>query len=103
MALNAEFKKAVEDSKKLTGKPGNDELLHLYALYKIANGEDISKAPAPGMFDMKAKAKKKEWQKLVDEGITSDQAPGMYVAFVEDLKEKHGYDENKVPEPVGGS
>lgn len=50
-----------------------------------------------------AKAKKKEWQKLVDEGITSDQAPGMYVAFVEDLKEKHGYDENKVPEPVGGS
>jgi acyl-CoA-binding protein len=25
----------------------------LYALFKVANGEDISKAPAPGMFDLK--------------------------------------------------
>ena len=25
----------------------------LYALFKIANGEDITKAPAPGVFDLK--------------------------------------------------
>jgi diazepam-binding inhibitor (GABA receptor modulating acyl-CoA-binding protein) len=27
------FKKAVEDSKKLTSKPGNDELLELYGKF----------------------------------------------------------------------
>lgn len=26
------------------------------ALFKIANGEDISKAPAPGMFDLKVRS-----------------------------------------------
>jgi hypothetical protein len=25
----------------------------MYALFKVANGEDITKAPAPGMFDLK--------------------------------------------------
>ena len=77
------FKTATEDSKKLITKPSNDELLELYgnsapqppslplsiiilaellllltqnlaALFKIASGEDISKAPSPGMFDLKA-------------------------------------------------
>ena len=73
---SAAFKTAVEDSKKLVSKPTNDELLRLYgtpttpprifntcqltflllrtALYKIANAEDITKAPAPGLFDLKA-------------------------------------------------
>jgi hypothetical protein len=27
--------------------------VQLYALFKVANGEDITKAPAPGMFDLK--------------------------------------------------
>ncbi|KAM4056932.1 acyl coA binding protein [Hirsutella rhossiliensis] len=103
MPLSPEFEKAVVDSKKLTGKPSNDELLDLYALYKIANGEDIAKAPAPGMFDMKGKAKKNAWQKLLDEGVTPDQAQVKYVALVEDLKTKHGYDADKVPEAVGSS
>lgn len=69
------FEKAVADSKKLTSKPSNEELLDLYgtpgpgrpasadghptdsiaALFKIANGEDISSAPAPGMFDLKVR------------------------------------------------
>ena len=78
------FDTAVADSKKLTSKPGNEELLKLYgksflhahtialyrgtrcgrqtvtnmsltALFKVANGEDISKAPAPGMFDLKVR------------------------------------------------
>lgn len=74
---SAAFKKAIEDSKKLTSKPGPDELLQLYgnprlfpplattpynltrhlslsALYKIGTGEDFSKATAPGTFDFKA-------------------------------------------------
>ena len=69
------FEKAIADSKKLTSKPSNEELLDLYgtpgpghpatpgdhptdstpALFKIANGEDISAAPAPGMFDLKVR------------------------------------------------
>ncbi|ROW16647.1 hypothetical protein VPNG_01553 [Cytospora leucostoma] len=95
------FDTAVADSKKLTSKPSNEELLDLYALYKIAQGEDISSAPAPGMFDLKGKAKKNAWQKRVDEGVTPSQAKEEYVALVETLKTKYGYDANKQPEAVG--
>lgn len=99
--MSAAFTKAAEDSKKLLAKPSNDELLELYGLYKVGNGEDISSAPAPGMFDMKGKAKKNAWQKIVDEGISAETAQERYVALVEQLKAKHGFDENKVPEAVG--
>ncbi|KAL2158919.1 hypothetical protein VTH06DRAFT_2949 [Thermothelomyces fergusii] len=102
VAQSEAFQKAIVDSKKLTAKPNNDELLDLYALYKIGTGEDIEKAPQPGMFDLKAKAKHRAWQKAVDDGITVEQAQEKYVAKVEELKQKYGYDENKVPEPVGG-
>ncbi|TVY18582.1 Acyl-CoA-binding protein-like [Lachnellula arida] len=136
------FDTAVADSKKLTSKPSNDELLELYGnplpypsqqnisdevpgLYKVATGEDISKAEKPGMFDLKirfwyfrlgwigldwvglvgvgadGKAKKTAWQSKVDEGLTSDEAKEKYVALVESLKEKLGYDADKVPEAVG--
>lgn len=97
------FDTAVIDSKKLTSKPSNDELLQLYALYKVGLGEDISKAEAPGTFDLKGKAKKRAWQKVVDEGLTKEQAQEKYVKLVEELKEKYGYDANKVAEAVGGS
>ncbi|KAK4192734.1 acyl binding protein [Podospora australis] len=96
------FKKAVVDSKKLTSKPTNDELLEIYALYKVATGEDISKATKPGMFDLKGKAKYNAWQKVVEEeGYTAEQAQEKYVATIEELKSKYGYDENKEPEAVG--
>ncbi|KAL6353227.1 hypothetical protein LRP88_13717 [Fusarium phalaenopsidis] len=78
------FKKAIEDSKKLTSKPGPDELLQLYALYK-------------------GKAKHNAWKKVVDDSVTPDAAQEQYVKLVEELKEKYGYDENKVPEAVGGN
>ncbi|KAG0649162.1 Acyl-binding [Hyphodiscus hymeniophilus] len=97
----SEFETAVTDSKKLTSKPTNDDLLTLYGLYKVATGEDISKAEQPGTFDLKGKAKKKAWQKIVDEGITSDEAKERYVKLVEGMKEKYGYDADKVPEAVG--
>ncbi|KAJ4164995.1 hypothetical protein LMH87_006645 [Akanthomyces muscarius] len=99
--MSAAFKKATEDSKKIVNDPSNDELLELYALYKVGNGEDIASAPSPGMFDLKGKAKKNAWQKVVDEGISADAAQERYVALVEQLKAKHGFDENKVPASVG--
>ncbi|KAI0098128.1 putative fatty acid binding protein [Hypoxylon sp. NC0597] len=98
--ISPEFAKAQEDSKKLTSKPSNDDLLELYALFKVGNGEDFSKAEKPGMFDLKAKYKYQAWQKLVDEGVTAEDAQKRYVKKVEELKEKYGYDADKVPEAV---
>ncbi|OAA58097.1 Acyl-CoA-binding protein, ACBP [Niveomyces insectorum RCEF 264] len=97
------FQKAVVDSKKLTSKPTNEELLDIYGLFKVATGEDITKAPTPGMFDLKGKAKKNAWQKVVDEGLTPEQAQERYVEYIEKLKATHGYDPEKVPETVGSS
>ncbi|KAB8290028.1 hypothetical protein EYC80_010354 [Monilinia laxa] len=97
------FDTAVLDSKKLTSKPGSDDLLEIYSLYKVAIGDDISKAETPGMFDIKGKAKKKAWQEKVDSGITADEAKEKYVAKIAELKEKYGYDADKVPEAVGGN
>ncbi|CZR62295.1 probable acyl-coenzyme A-binding protein (diazepam binding inhibitor) [Phialocephala subalpina] len=97
----SDFDTAVIDSKKLTAKPDNDELLALYGLFKVALGEDISKAETPGTFDFKGKAKKKSWQSYVDKGLTSDEAKSQYVELIAKLKEKYGYDANKVPEEVG--
>ncbi|OLN97401.1 Acyl-CoA-binding protein-like protein 1 [Colletotrichum chlorophyti] len=95
------FKQAIVDSKKLTSKPGNDELLDLYALYKVGTGEDITKSAKPGLFDLKGKAKQSAWQKVVDEGTTPELAQEKYIALVNSLKEKYGFDANKEPEAVG--
>ncbi|KAI1102372.1 putative fatty acid binding protein [Jackrogersella minutella] len=101
--ISPAFATAQEDSKKLTSKPSNDDLLELYALFKVGNGEDFSKAEKPGMFDLKAKYKYQAWQKIVDEGISPEAAQERYVKLVEELKEKYGYDANKVPEAVKSS
>ncbi|KAM6521114.1 acyl-CoA-binding protein (ACBP)/diazepam binding inhibitor (DBI)/endozepine (EP) [Fusarium solani] len=87
------FKKAIEDSKKLTSKPGPDELLQLYALYKVGTANTL----------LQGKAKYNAWKKVVDDSVTPDAAQEQYVKLVEELKEKYGYDENKVPEAVGGN
>jgi len=100
----AAFKTAVEESRKLKAKPSNDELLQMYAYFKQATQDPpIEKAENPGTFDLKGKAKKKAWQKIVDEGVTPAQAETKYVELVNSLKTKYGYDANKVPEAVGGS
>lgn len=102
--LSPEFQTAVADSKKLTAKPSQDDLLQLYALYKQAlQDPPIEKAEAPGTFDLKGKAKKRAWQKVVDEGTTPEEAQTKYVALVESLKDKLGYDADKEPEAIGGS
>jgi len=104
VTLSPEFQQAVNDSKKLTAKPSNDDLLQLYALYKQAlQDPPIEKAEAPGTFDLKGKAKKRAWQKVVDEGVTPEEAQTKYIALVEKLKETYGYDANKAPEAVGSS
>jgi diazepam-binding inhibitor (GABA receptor modulating acyl-CoA-binding protein) len=104
MATQSEaFKQAVIDSKKLTLKPSNEDLLEIYALYKIGTGEDVSSAPAPGMFDLKGKAKLNAWKKEVDEGTTVEQAQEKYVAKIEEMKVTYKFDASKQPETVGDS
>ncbi|KAM0340462.1 hypothetical protein ACHAPU_010450 [Fusarium lateritium] len=102
MSTNEAFQAAVEDSRKLTSKPDNTNLLELYALYKVSNGDDFSKAEKPGMFDLKAKAKYNAWKKAVEEDqFTPEGAKDKYVELVEKLKVECGYDANKAPEAVG--
>ncbi|KAI0844118.1 acyl-CoA-binding protein [Daldinia vernicosa] len=101
--ISPAFVKAQEDSRKLTSKPDNNELLELYALYKVGNGEDFSKAEKPGVFDLKNKYKYQAWQKVVDEGVSPADAQDRYVKLVETLKEKYGYDADKEPEAVKSS
>ncbi|KAK4080334.1 ACB domain-containing protein [Trichoderma simmonsii] len=86
-----EFLQAQQATEAFTSKPTNDELLRLYALFKIGKGFDLESAPKPGMFDMKGKAKYNAWKAAVEEeGITDpDEAQKKYVEFVEGLKSKY--------------
>lgn len=55
------------------------------------------------MFDLKGKAKKNAWQKVVDEGISAEKAQERYVALIEKAKADYGFDANKAPEAVGSA
>jgi diazepam-binding inhibitor (GABA receptor modulating acyl-CoA-binding protein) len=75
----------------------------MYALYKQATQDPpIEKSEAPGVFDLKGKAKKRAWQKIVDEGVTPEEAQERYIKLIEELKTVYGFDESKEPEAVGG-
>ncbi|KAL7963373.1 acyl-CoA-binding protein [Trichoderma compactum] len=85
-----EFLEAQKATEAFTQKPTNDELLRLYALFKIGKGFDLESSPKPGMFDMKGKAKYAAWKAAYEEGITDpEEAQKKYVEFVEELKSKY--------------
>ncbi|KAK1252777.1 hypothetical protein MKX08_003964 [Trichoderma sp. CBMAI-0020] len=98
--LEKQFNTAVVEVKKLTKKPSNDDLLRLYALFKIGNGFEFKKSDEPSRFSFEARAKWKAWEAAYEEeGITDPaEAQRKYIDLVKDLKGKYGYDENKVPE-----
>ncbi|KAK0250093.1 acyl-CoA-binding protein (ACBP)/diazepam binding inhibitor (DBI)/endozepine (EP) [Friedmanniomyces endolithicus] len=110
----AEFKKAVVDSRKLKAKPTDTELLEvrrpsptrvefsrprltsslsqLYGLFKQGTQDPpFDQTKAPGMFEIKEKAKRGAWEKLVKDGVTPADAQKKYVALVMKLKALHGY------------
>ena len=86
MALPNDFETAVTESKRLTKRPDNEELLELYALYKQATDGDVS-GDRPGGFDFKDIAKFDAW--LAKKGISKEQAMGDYIALVGKLKSKY--------------
>ena len=81
--IDSGFQQALEDVEKLPERPGNDDLLKLYALYKQATVGDVE-GKRPGMMDFVGRAKYDAWAAL--EGTSADDAKQGYVAVVERLK-----------------
>ncbi|KAJ8124285.1 hypothetical protein O1611_g9356 [Lasiodiplodia mahajangana] len=105
-AANPAFEKAAErEVKQLVKKPDITDLLRLYGLYKTGCDEDVvafkASKKAPRFYDFAGMKKLESWEKTLKEGLTPEQAQESYIAFVEELKEKYGFDPSKEPEPVG--
>jgi diazepam-binding inhibitor (GABA receptor modulating acyl-CoA-binding protein) len=81
--LQADFDKAVAESKTLPEKPDNMTLLKIYALYKQATAGDVE-GKRPGFTDMVGRAKWAAWNELKGKG--NDEAKREYVALIESLK-----------------
>lgn len=80
--LKAAFEQAQKDVKTLSKRPGNEDLLALYSLYKQGAEGDVS-GSRPGMLDMVGRAKYDAWAKL--KGTTKDAAMQQYIAKVKAL------------------
>ena len=74
--LKAQFEQAQADVKTLTKRPGNEDMLALYSLFKQASQGDVS-GSRPGMLDMVGRAKYDAWAKL--KGTGKDDAMKKYV------------------------
>jgi acyl-CoA-binding protein len=83
----SDFETAVAEVKELPEKPGNQDLLKLYALYKQATVGDVE-GDRPGMMDFVRRAKYDAWAEL--DGTAQDDAKQAYVAKVEELKAAQG-------------
>lgn len=82
MDPSARFEDAQARVKQLSKTPSNDDLLHLYALYKQATAGDVS-GSRPGMLDLKGRAKFDAWSG--NKGMKKDEAMEKYVALVDKL------------------
>jgi len=80
------FEQAQQDVKTLTKRPGNDDLLFLYAHFKQGSEGDVS-GKRPGMLDMVGRAKYDGWAKL--KGMGKDQAQQKYIDKVQSLLKTH--------------
>lgn len=80
--LKTRFEQAASDVQALPQRPGDSDLLDLYALYKQGTEGDV-KGEKPGFFDFVARAKYEAWEKL--RGTSSEQAMERYVEKVRSL------------------
>ncbi|KAK4499266.1 hypothetical protein PRZ48_009779 [Zasmidium cellare] len=87
MPESTEFKKAADEVQNLKTKPNQDQLLELYALFKIGKEEEVKK---PGLIDIQGKYKYQAWEKETKAGTTPEQAQKKYVELVEKLKKEIG-------------
>jgi diazepam-binding inhibitor (GABA receptor modulator, acyl-CoA-binding protein) len=84
--MQEEFEKAVAQSKVLTKRPSNEELLQLYALYKQATEGDVT-GDRPGGFDFKAIAKFDAWAEV--KGKTKEVAMKDYITLMARLYQQY--------------
>jgi len=82
MATQEEFESAVVQSKELTTRPSNEDLLKLYSLFKQAIEGDVI-GERPGGFDFKGAAKYDAWAAI--KGTSLDDAKTQYVNLVNQL------------------
>lgn len=82
MDLQEQFEQAAADSKKITSRPSNEQLLKLYALYKQATEGDVQ-GTRPSMFDFKGQAKYDAWAR--EAGKSKDDAMQAYINLVASL------------------
>lgn len=80
--LKALFEQAQKDVKTLTKRPGNDDLLALYALFKQGSAGDVG-VKRPGMLDLVGRAKYDAWEKL--RGMSKEAAMRKYIDKVKSL------------------
>lgn len=83
--LKARFEQCQLDAKALSSRPGNDDMLTLYACYKQATSGDVS-GDRPGFMDFVGGAKYDAWEKL--KGTSPEAAMQKYIDKVEALKSK---------------
>lgn len=86
MELQEQFDQAVIRSKELPQRPGNDELLNLYALFKQASEGDAT-GDRPGGFDFKEIAKFDAWMER--KGLPKEDAMKAYIELVDQLFKKY--------------
>ncbi|MEP2671680.1 MAG: acyl-CoA-binding protein [Cyclobacteriaceae bacterium] len=86
MGLIEDFNSAVSQSKELTKRPTNEELLDLYSLFKQGSEGDVS-GDRPGGFDFKAIAKYDAWASR--KGLSKEDAMQQYIDLMKKLKEQY--------------
>ena len=84
MDIRSSFEMAVAESKTLSQRPGNTDLLKLYSLYKQGTEGDISSTEPSNPFDFVAKAKYNAWAEL--KGLSKEAAMQQYIDLVNTLK-----------------
>lgn len=83
----SEFEQAQKDVHTLSAKPGNSDLLDLYAFYKQAQDGDVS-GSRPGMLNISARLKYDAWEKL--KGVSRQDAEARYIGKVKALLKADG-------------
>lgn len=86
MGLIEDFNSAVSQSKELTKRPTNEELLELYSLFKQGSEGDVT-GDRPGGFDFKAIAKYDAWASR--KGLSKEDAMQQYIDLMKKLKEQY--------------
>ena len=81
--LVAKFEAAAVAAKALERRPGNDDMLEMYALYKQATTGDVS-GQRPGGFDFVGQAKFDAWSGL--QGVSKEDAMQRYIDKIEALQ-----------------